>query len=154
MIEDTEVTIADAARYILEKCGLMTTMKLQKLCYYSQVWHCYFVDKPLFQNEYQAWSYGPVSYDLFMLHRGKYNVDLEDFAFGSTSHISVESKQVIDEVLSKYSQMSGAQLSDLSHTELPWISTRSSVDSRNTNPVISIQLMQKFAAQVNESSAN
>ena len=29
--------IIDVAKYILEKCGTMTTMKLQKLCYYSGI---------------------------------------------------------------------------------------------------------------------
>jgi uncharacterized phage-associated protein len=152
MIDSTEVTIADVARYILEKCGQMTTMKLQKLCYYSQVWHSYFVDEPLFRNEYQAWSYGPVSYDLFVLHRGKYNISPEDFQYGSPERISTESLQIIDEVLSKYSSMSGAQLSELSHTELPWIASRSGVDTFSSSPVISISLMKEFAAQLNEPS--
>lgn len=150
MIEDTKVTIADVARYILEQRGQMTTMKLQKLCYYTQVWHSYFLDEPLFENEYQAWSYGPVSYDLFVLHRGKYNVDVEDFQYGSSSKISSDSKQILDEVLSKYSQMSGAQLSELSHSELPWISSRESVDSETSSPIISIELMKEFAAKANE----
>lgn len=30
--------IFDTARYILEKEGQMSTMKLQKLCYYCQAW--------------------------------------------------------------------------------------------------------------------
>lgn len=152
MIEDTEVTIADVARYILEKCGQMTTMKLQKLCYYSQVWHSYFMEKPLFENEYQAWSYGPVSYDLFVLHRGKYNLDLEEFQYGSPEKISWDSKQIVDEVLSKYASMSGSQLSELSHSEFPWIASRASAESETSSPVITIDLMKSFAAQLNESS--
>ncbi len=31
-------TVHDVAAYILEKRGPMTTMKLQKLVYYSQAW--------------------------------------------------------------------------------------------------------------------
>lgn len=30
--------IISVAKYILEQRGAMTTMKLQKLCYYSQAW--------------------------------------------------------------------------------------------------------------------
>lgn len=32
-------TVGDVASYILESRGRMTTMKLQKLCYYSQGWY-------------------------------------------------------------------------------------------------------------------
>ena len=31
-------TIFDVASYILSKQGPMTTMKLEKLCYYAQAW--------------------------------------------------------------------------------------------------------------------
>ena len=30
--------VFDTAKYILEQLGSMSTMKLQKLCYYSQAW--------------------------------------------------------------------------------------------------------------------
>ena len=32
-------TVFDVTKYILHKCGKMSTWKLQKLCYYSQAWH-------------------------------------------------------------------------------------------------------------------
>ena len=31
-------SIFDVAAYVLDKLGVMTTMKLEKLCYYSQAW--------------------------------------------------------------------------------------------------------------------
>jgi uncharacterized phage-associated protein len=38
----------------------MTNMKVQKLLYYSQSLHLALYDEPLFEEEIQAWRYGPV----------------------------------------------------------------------------------------------
>ena len=146
MIEDTEVTIADVARYILEKCGQMTTMKLQKLCYYSQVWHCYHLEKKLFKEDIQAWAYGPVSYDLFELHRGKYQVSALEIPGVSPLSLDQASIALIDQVLDSYGPLSGAQLSDLSHTESPWILTRGLASKESQSPTISVNAMYEFAA--------
>ena len=146
MIEDTKVTIADVARYILDQCGEMTTMKLQKLCYYSQVWNSYLLKTKLFKEEIQAWSYGPVSYDLFELHRGKYQVVPEAIQPVSPHLISKDSYKIIDEVLKAYGKLSGSQLSDLSHSESPWVETRKHALDGAASPIISVERMFEFAA--------
>ncbi|MEH2444259.1 MAG: type II toxin-antitoxin system antitoxin SocA domain-containing protein [Nostoc sp.] len=38
----------------------MTNMKVQKLLYYAQNLHLAMYDEPLFEEEIQAWRYGPV----------------------------------------------------------------------------------------------
>lgn len=148
MIEDTEVTIADVARYILDQCGEMTTMKLQKLCYYSQVWHCYHLEKKLFKEEIQAWAYGPVSYELFELHRGKYQVSAAEISGKPPLPLDEASMALIDQVLDSYGSLSGAQLSDLSHSESPWLLTRGLVSKDSQSPTISVSAMYEFAASV------
>lgn len=149
MIKDTEVTIADVARYILDQCGEMTTMKLQKLCYYSQVWHSYLLKTKLFKEEIQAWSYGPVSYDLFELHRGKYQVAPEDISSIAPELISLDSYKIIDEVLKAYGSLTGSQLSDLSHSESPWIETRKLGTNNTGSPIITVDRMFDFASSQN-----
>ncbi len=52
--------VQDVARYILEKRGRMSAMKLQKLVYYSQGWHLVFDGEPLFAERIEAWANGPV----------------------------------------------------------------------------------------------
>ena len=146
MVDKTEVTIADVARYILDQCGEMTTMKLQKLCYYSQVWHTYHLNTKLFKEDIQAWSYGPVSYDLFELHRGKYQVGPEAISLVAPDLIPTHSYKIIDEVLKAYGGLSGSQLSDLSHSESPWIETRKMSTNSSGSPVISVEKMFEFAS--------
>lgn len=149
MIEETEVTIADVARYILEQTGQITTMKLQKLCYYSQVWHTYLLERKAFKEDFQAWSYGPVSYRLFDLHRGKYQISAEELPALSAQSLPEESIKIIDQVLMAYGNYSGTQLSDLSHQESPWVETRALVTASTQSPVIPIEKMYEFAAAQN-----
>ena len=61
--------VFDTARYILEQCGSMSTMKLQKLCYYARAWTLVWDDAPLFEEDFQAWANGLVCPNCFLRHR-------------------------------------------------------------------------------------
>ena len=52
----------------------MTTMKLQKLVYYSQAWSLVWDEKPLFEENVETWANGSVVRDLFDYHRGMYEI--------------------------------------------------------------------------------
>src|SRR5680860_1872649 len=57
----TMASVLDVAEYILKETGSMTTMKLQKLVYYSQAWSLVWDEKPLFGEPIEAWANdGPV----------------------------------------------------------------------------------------------
>ena len=45
-LEPPRIQVFDVAAYILQKTGSMTTMKLQKLVYYSQAWSLVWDEKP------------------------------------------------------------------------------------------------------------
>ena len=54
-----ETTVFDIAKYILHQRGRMSTMKLQKLCYYAQAWSLVWDDTPLFDEDFSAWRKRP-----------------------------------------------------------------------------------------------
>lgn len=117
------VSAHDVAAYILErKRGPMTTMKLQKLVYYSQAWHLIWADEPLFDEPIEAWANGPVVRDLFNAHRGKFSVE----SWGDGDPLALEPNQrgTINAVLDTYGPLSGQQLSALTHAEDPWRDAR------------------------------
>ena len=70
--------IFDTAKYILEKRGKMSTMKLQKLCYYAQAWSLVWDDSELFPEDFEAWANGPVCKKLFDITKGIFSVTAED----------------------------------------------------------------------------
>lgn len=118
MIEDTEVTIADVAHHILDRFGQMTTMKLQKLCYYTQAWHLASFKTPIFEADFAAWDNGPVSRELYDLHRGKYSVTSQEIP--GHRELSESKKAFIESIVGAYSKFSGDELSSITHMEDPW----------------------------------
>lgn len=112
----------DVAAYILEKKGLMTTMKLQKLVYYSQAWSLVWDERPLFNEEIQAWANGPVVRELYDAHRGQFQVST--WERGNVSALDEKAKETVDAVLKFYGDKTGQWLSDLSHMEAPWKDAR------------------------------
>jgi uncharacterized phage-associated protein len=114
-------TVFDVAAYILERRGSMPAMKLQKLTYYSQAWSLVWDEMPLFDNRIEAWANGPVVPDLYTAHRGQFQVSKIE---GDASALTDTQKETIDKVLEFYGDKTSQWLSDLTHTESPWIDAR------------------------------
>ena len=117
--------VFDVAEYILEKQGLMTTMKLQKLVYYSQAWSLVWDEKPIFEEKIEAWASGPVVRELYDMHRGIFQISSLDK--GSIDNLKPEEKATIDAVLEAYGKKSAQWLSDLTHMEQPWNEAREGI---------------------------
>lgn len=120
--------VFDTAKYILEQSGPMSTMKLQKLCYYAQAWSLVWDDSPLFEENFQAWANGPVCPELFFKTQGAYSVSASDET-GGIGDLSAGQKDTIDRVLEHYGSHNAQWLSQLTHMEAPWIQAREGVPS-------------------------
>lgn len=120
--------VFDTAKYILEKSGEMSTMKLQKLCYYSQAWSLVWDDSPLFDEDFQAWANGPVCPELFFKTQGKYSVTADDET-GGLGDLSDNQKDTITRVFDYYGSHDAQWLSQLTHMEDPWIKARQGMPS-------------------------
>lgn len=118
-----ESNVLDVARYILEKAGDMTAMKLEKLVYYCQAWSLVWDDRPLFADRIEAWANGPVSPRLFKAHRGKYQVSAQDIG-GCPDRIDKDGTETIDSVLKFYGKYRANFLRGLTHMEDPWKDAR------------------------------
>ena len=115
--------VFDTAEYILSQSGEMSTMKLQKLCYYSQAWSLVWDDTPLFDEDFQAWANGPVCPELFKKTKGKYSVTASDET-GGEGNLTDNQKDTINKVLEHYGNRDAQWLSQLTHLEDPWIKAR------------------------------
>ena len=120
--EPPQVRVFDVAAYILAKMGLMTTMKLQKLVYYSQAWSLVWDEAPLFEEAIEAWANGPVVRELFDYHRGIY--EISEMPIGNPRLLNQEQLETVDAVLDYYGDKSAQWLIDLTHMEDPWKQTR------------------------------
>lgn len=134
-------TIFDVAKYVLEKQGRLSTMKLQKLCYYCQAWSLVWDDEPLFNEEFRAWANGPVCRELFTATQGRFSVSAED-EDGSSANLSKNQKDTIDKVLEHYAPHDAQWLSRLTHMEDPWKQARNGFpDGVSSDSIISKESM-------------
>lgn len=116
--------VFEVAKYILSKEGSMSTLKLQKLCYYSQAWTIAWTEKPLFDEKIEAWVNGPVCRDLFSFHRGQFRISESSFKDYNVDELTDDEKDSIDAVLAAYGNMDPYQLREQTHAEAPWIEAR------------------------------
>ncbi len=142
-------SVFDVAKYILEKTGSLSTMKLQKLVYYAQAWSLVwdeYPDAPLFKERIEAWVNGPVVPALFATHKGIYSVDASYPAFAQCGdNLSDNQKDTINKVIEFYGCHSSQWLKDLTHAEEPWIQSRKGLpEGERGNSEITLESMAEY----------
>ncbi len=137
------MTALDVAAYILDQLGRITAMKLQKLVYYAQAWSLAWTGEPLYPNRIEAWGRGPVVRDLYAAHRGEFEV--QSVPGGDPAKVSPRDRAIIDAVLANYGSKSPQTLSDLTHSEEPWLQARAGTPpGASSNEEISLRSMRAY----------
>jgi uncharacterized phage-associated protein len=103
----------------------LTPLQLIKLCYLAYGWSWELLNKRLFEEQPQAWQYGPVIPSIY--HKVKQYRDqpiatmLPADWFGSNAALSPDEESLISKVYDAYSPYSGIQLSSMTHQPgAPW----------------------------------
>jgi putative zinc finger/helix-turn-helix YgiT family protein len=111
--------------YLLYKCEDVTPLALQKLLYYVQGFFYAFNNVFIFEDDCEAWVHGPVYRKVYHKY-SDYKYDTIDSADSFDETIfSVAEKAVIDSIVDNFSCYSGKVLESFTHSEQPWIETRS-----------------------------
>ncbi|WP_300767078.1 type II toxin-antitoxin system antitoxin SocA domain-containing protein [uncultured Bifidobacterium sp.] len=140
-------SIINVASYILWRYGSMTTMKLQKLAYYSQAESLSTTGSPLFEEDFQAWRGGPVCYDLYVQHRRMFIIRPEDVDADKrlSSALSAGESAIVNRVGEALSKLTGNELSERTHRENPWREARSGLaPSESGTRVISKDDIERY----------
>lgn len=112
---------AEMVRYADSLGQPLTHMQLQKLVYIAHGISLAKYDSPLLDEEVDAWKYGPVIDPLYQV--------LKPFGSGvvkvkkgtSTSGLTEDQVTLIKEVVDKFKELDGIQLSTLTHQpDSPW----------------------------------
>ncbi|RYX83992.1 DUF4065 domain-containing protein [bacterium] len=141
--------------YILQKCGSMSHLKLQKLLYYIEAYHLAFFEESIIDDDFEAWLHGPVSRKVYNQIKGlsvlytEISFTLEEGKLSPADEIqkliTQDQLELVNDVLSELGKMTSSQLETLSHNELPWKESRQSVGvGDRCNKVISKDIMKKF----------
>lgn len=140
--------ILDVARYILS-LGPMKHKKLQKICYYVQVWFLVFTGQRFMDTEFEAWAHGPVSRRLYNRYREWGGLTIPRITYEQYNlKISDASKAFIQKVYDLYKDYSADELELLTHREAPWIEARGDLkDGEPCTTVIEDKAIEYFYRQ-------
>ena len=126
----------------------ITHLKLQKMLYFAQATHLAIFDRPLFEDEIQAWSLGPVVPSVYRVFKDSENQPIDPNA-GECNNPEVEKfLNVIWQLFGKYS---ASELVDMTHRHKPWLSVYKE-DVQNipiSQEAIKAYYKESFASPVN-----
>lgn len=124
-------------------------MKLQKLVFYAHAWHLAIKQRPLFEEDIEAWPWGPVVRDIYAQTKeyGRSPItskiqslvvdDEFDFVFIEPEINDPETKEFIKNVWDSHKNFSGVQLSNSTHAEgEPWTVIKEKYTTLDNKPHI------------------
>ena len=138
--------VFDVADFILDDLGSSSTMKLQKIVFYSHAYHLVRFHEPLLDCRIEAWANGPVVPVLFDKHRHSFVVSQGCFSpYSKKERLASREKLSIRAALKTFRDMTGSELSDLTHSEAPWKNARQGLDpAARSNNLISDESIRRF----------
>ena len=95
-------------------------LKLQKLMYLAQRESLALTGKPLFDEPFEGWQYGPVLPQL----RFYFEDDYEPFSPENDNQLTEQEQYIIDNVICQYGKYEPWALADLTHKEKSWLKSR------------------------------
>jgi uncharacterized phage-associated protein len=124
-------------------------MKLQKLLFYAHAWRlAMFNRQPLFEDDFEAWPWGPVVRDAYLQTKDYGRGPVEDllsefslhngrFGFNTPDGVSEELRPYIQNVWDTHKNYTGVQLSNSTHAPgEPWTIIRDQYGSLEGKPKI------------------
>lgn len=109
-----------------ERNRLLTHMQIQKLVYFAHARMLSLHRRPLISQNFEAWQYGPVVPVLYhaLSRHGSDRVEEIIPMYTEAAHGARE-RDIVDWAFDKYSQLSGPELSELTHApDEPWARTK------------------------------
>lgn len=103
----------------------VTPMQLEKLLYFAQGWHLARFGKPLFDDDFKAWKYGPVIPDMYHKYKmyGRNGIMREGVPCAA-DRLTPDEYELLLDVAQEYMRYSASGLVQLSHESgTPWDKT-------------------------------
>ena len=100
----------------------MTNMRLNKLLFFAQGHYFARTGNPLFEDEFEAWDYGPVVSDIYKRYKnyGRKPISNIDSSYDSEAFTPDEMEVLLD-VAREYGKYSTSELVNISHSDnSPW----------------------------------
>lgn len=128
----------------------ISNKKLQKLLYYSQAWSLVLRNKPIFEDDIEAWVHGPAIKRVYLAFKeyGFDNITKEVSQEKIDSSLTDDEKRFLDSVWKVYGKYDAAYLETLSHSESPWQEAREDLaDFESSTNTITHESMKTYYGQ-------
>lgn len=130
MVEVAQVNVFEVADYFIWLANTtskqelsLCPLKLQKLIFLAQGWHLAFHDEPLFLEDFEAWSYGPVIRSVYNKYRFWGSQPINRFIEQPDLPFDIE--YFLKKVFSTFLHTSALKLSSMTHEDgTPWSKVR------------------------------
>jgi uncharacterized phage-associated protein len=127
-----------------ESGDAITHLKVQKLLYYTQGWAMAFFEKPLFEEDFQAWAHGPVAPSVWSHFRDAGYSALPEQKI--TRRFPRNITELLEAVNDKYGIYTAKRLERMTHSETPWKNARHDLppEARCTNIILKDDMLEHF----------
>lgn len=120
----------------------LTHLKIQKLLYYSQALSLVYLNKPLFDENIEAWEHGPVVNAIYykLKSHGKDDLqNIEELQY-TNDILSADEKSIVEMAFREYARYTASYLRNKTHEETPWLEAW----DKGKNTIISHDKMREF----------
>lgn len=123
----------------------ITPLKLQKLLYFAQGHYLAKYDKPLFEEDFEAWVHGPVIPEIYQKYKEFTfeNIPEPENYFENAPDFNEEIMNFMAFILEKYSIYDGKYLEKMTHQEEPWKNNFDEFEQYHKN-IISKEEIKKY----------
>ena len=145
MAKSTALSIANALIQLSHKKGNpVSNMKLQKLVYFSYGWFLAIRKERLFEDEIQAWKYGPVIPELYHSFKLYYSNPIPEAHYLKSDSVEVsgDATALLESVWQAYGDKTAIELVDMTHkVGTPWEKT---FERSVSNSIIKDELISAY----------
>lgn len=137
----------DIAQYVVSNYPAIGRVRIQQLLYYAQGWSLAWRQKPLFEDEIEAWDIGPVIPEIYRW------LELQKEPTRVTPQrqqtLGKNESLIIEAIVSAYAGLPGDELLERIRNEMPWQRARGDVPEGepSSTPISHEDLTQEFLKQ-------
>ena len=140
------MTALVAANYLVCIMSLafddLTNMKLNKLLYFAQGYYLQMYHKPLFSDEIEAWSHGPVVPAVYSKYKEYGDKPISSYDMSMTDMVSEDAASLLFDIARTYGKFTASALRNMTHVVgSPWDQVYSKGSS---HIIIPVKLIEQY----------
>ena len=128
----------------------ITNLKLQKLLYYAQGWSFAELKRELFEDNVEAWQYGPIVSEVYNTYKSFKNLpieyDIEKDNSDIENNFDKETLDFLKKFYESYIVIPAFRLVESSHQERPWLEV---YNNKGPKSIIEKGVIQEFFEEWN-----